>query len=227
MSFKELEGSKNNLLIMHYACTLLTKDPVVVTSISIKEFNITQTHSIVDPDEKKVLQFLLDFLETKQNYKIVTWNQTKENYGPSHIISRCKNHGLNYNCINTKDFIDLDDLLTKEYGNPYIKNPHFSRNAKFIILAKKNNITINDAEEGLMEIIHFFNKDFQLIQNSVARKVGIFSSILQLQFNNKLKTNRWFRKTIKKKIRIGITIFSVITGIITIHQLILLYIPNS
>lgn len=206
---------------MHYTTTLLSKEPVIITGVSFKIFNETQVYSQAGDDEKGNLQFLLDFLKDKKNFKIVTWNQKNENYGPLHIISRCKTYELDYECINIDDFVDLDDMLKNKYGKPYLKNPYASKKTKFITLAEKNNIETNDAVEGLLEIIYFYYEDYPLIRNSVARKVKIISEILKYEFEKKLKTEQPIIRRLKKMIinRFFIAIISIISVIIGIITL--------
>ncbi len=212
VSFDEL-NKNDNTLVMHYTTTLLDSDPTLITGISIKILNEEQTDAIATDDEKENLQWLLNYLKEKQNYKIITWNQTSEKYGPLHIISRCKEHGLDYEYIQVNNFIDLDEMLNEEYGKPYLKCPRNIMSSKFITLANKNNITITDAQPGLMEIILYYQKNYKSIKSSVSRKTKILSHILEYQLKGELKvdwTQKRITKFLKKKRVIGPTVIAIL-----------------
>jgi len=76
-SFDEFQND-TKILVMHYTTTLLDSNPSLITGFAIKVLYDEQTESIASQDEKKNLEWLLDYLKNKQNYKIITWNQTPE-----------------------------------------------------------------------------------------------------------------------------------------------------
>ncbi|MCH8915737.1 MAG: hypothetical protein IIA82_07855 [Thaumarchaeota archaeon] len=86
-TLEELKKSQNSMLILHYACTDVTKSPVIITSISIKDYSTGQTSSFSFDEfdnEKNILSEFVKHMKKYQNNIIVTWNQKSSTYGIQH-----------------------------------------------------------------------------------------------------------------------------------------------
>lgn len=187
-TLEELKNSQNNLLIMHYACTLFGTSTDKVTSISVKAYSETQIECYnIDEkrDEKQLLLEFIDFMKKHQSSIIVTWNQTTPQYGPQHLLDRCKKLGVTENLPFEIDaVVDLDGIFGKKYGLAYVSHP------KLRSLAQLNGITMNDFVDGKQEPELFENKEYVKLRNSTNRKVKIITEFLECAFNNKLKVEK-------------------------------------
>ena len=193
-SISELESTRKNILVLHYACTSFTKSPVIITSISVNDFKLGQIFAFSYAqykNEKELLSAFLNFIQNYQNYIIVTWNQKSTTYGIQHIESRCYTHKLTKAFpIDYKNIVDLDDLLGLKYGKDYAPNP------KLLNLAYMNKIPILNFVKGKKEIELFHNKEFKKIENSSNRKTAMLYEYLRLAVNDNLlvlpKQDRYF-----------------------------------
>lgn len=201
----ELKKSQNNILILHYACTDITKSPVTISSISIKDFSARQVLSFSFDEygnEKNLLSEFIKQIKKYQNHLIVTWNQKDSTYGIQQIQRRCKDLGITKNFpIDLEQISDLDDLFTEKYGRNYVDNP------KLRCLAEVNGITLNHFVDGIDEIRLFEEKQYKKIENSTNRKVNVIMDYLSSEFDDRLKISKQpssksiDTKEIEKKLR--------------------------
>jgi DNA polymerase elongation subunit (family B) len=125
-TLEELQKSQNSILTLHYACTDIKKSPVIITSISVKNYATGQTDSFSFDEygnEKDLLSAFVKCMKDYQNYTIVTWNQKSSTYGIQHIQRRCKESNIDDFPIKMEQVVDLDDIYTEKYGRNYVKNP--------------------------------------------------------------------------------------------------------
>ena len=187
-TLEELKKSQNSILILHYACTDVTKSPVIITSISIKDYSTGQTSSFSFDEfgnEKNLLSEFVKHVKKYQNHIIVTWNQKSSTYGIQHMQRRCKELGVDEGFpIDLEQVTDLDDIFTEKYGRNYVDDP------KLRCLAELNNITLKNFVDGIGEIRLFEDKEYKKIENSTNRKVNIIADYLASAFNNQLKTSK-------------------------------------
>ena len=84
-TLEELEKSQDKILVLHYACTDVTKSPVIISSISIKNYSTGQTTSFSFDgfkDEKTVFDEIHRIHETVskschsdlESKKLYVWN---------------------------------------------------------------------------------------------------------------------------------------------------------
>ncbi len=233
----DLKKSQNNILILHYACTDINKSPVIVTSISIKDYSLGQTFSFSFDEyesESKLLSEFVKHMQKYQNHIVVTWNQKSSTYGVQHLQRRCQElEASDKFPIKLENVIDLDDIFVAKYGRNYTKDP------KLRNLAQLNEVTLQNFVDGIDEIKLFNEKEYKKIENSTNRKVGVIADCLILAFHNKLKTNspdssalsktegeemekkkpqRRFSKTVIIAIGVIAGIIAIITGIIVIYE---------
>ncbi len=221
-TLEELQKSQNSLLTLHYACTDINNSPVIITSISIRDYGTHQTYTFSFDeygDEKNLLSAFVNYMKNYQNYTIVTWNQKSPAYGIQHIQRRCKDLDVVGEFpIKMDQVVDLDDIYTEKYGRGYVKDP------KLRCLAEVNNIPLKNYVEGLDEINLFTKKEYKKIENSTIKKTSLIADYLTASFKNKLKVAKGDKSKIKlsKKI-IGIIVIVVgfIGGLITIYEFIL------
>lgn len=196
-TLEELKKSQNSILILHYACTDVTKSPVIITSISIKDYSTGQTLSFSFDeygDEKNLLSAFVTHMKKYQNHIIVTWNQKSSTYGIQHMQRRCKDLGIDEDFpIDLEQVTDLDDIFTEKYGRGYVDDP------KLRCLAEVNDITLQNFVDGFDEIRLFEEKEYKKIENSTNRKVNVIADYLSSAFNNKLRVSRTKEKNKKDK----------------------------
>jgi len=183
----ELKKQQKKLMVMHYACTSVKKSPVIVTSISIKNFatsKITTFGMDSFKDEKSILKNFVKFIKNNTDCIFITWNQKSNTYGFPHIEQRCQVHKIASKLpISDGNIIDLDDVFEDMFGQKYAKDPKLKN------LATLNDLTLLNFVDGGDEITLYEKKDFKKIENSTNRKVDLISSFLDLTFKNKLKTD--------------------------------------
>jgi hypothetical protein len=169
---------------MHYACTDTKKSPVIVTCISIKNYNTRQTTTFnVDSNttESQILSKFVEFLKQHLDAVIITWNQKSSTYGFPHLEQRCKTHNIVTTLpILTENIVDLDDVLEEKFGKHYVEHPKFRK------IAELNGITLTGSIDGENEPRLYENKEYRLIEISTNRKVAVITDILDLSFANKL-----------------------------------------
>ena len=187
-TLEELQKSQNSLLILHYACTDINNSPVIITSISTKNYATGQTSSFSYDEfgeEEKLLSAFVNHMKNYQNYTIVTWNQKSSTYGIQYIQRRCKELGVTNDFpIHMEQLVDLDDIYTEKYGRGYVKDP------KLRCLADLNNIPLINFVEGKDEIDLFYKKEYKKIENSTNKKVSVIADYLTASFKNKLKVSK-------------------------------------
>ena len=226
-TLEELKKSQNSILILHYACTDVTKSPVIITSISIKEYSSGQIFSFSFDEygnEKDLLSAFVNKIKEYQSYTILTWNQKSSTYGIQHIQRRCRDLDVTEDFpIQMEQVVDLGDIFTKKYGRNYVDDP------KLRCLAEVNNITLKNFVDGIDEIRLFDKKEYKKIENSTNRKVNVITDYLITALNNKLKISKQSSPkdeesekshgrqllNLSKK-QLGVTITGVIVGIIAI-----------
>jgi len=226
-TLEELKKSQNSILILHYACTDITNSPVIVTSISIKEYSSGQIFSFSFDEygnEKELLSAFVSKIKEYQSYTILTWNQKSSTYGIQHIQRRCRDLEATEDFpIQMEQVVDLDDIFTKKYGRNYVDDP------KLRCLAEVNNITLKNFVDGIDEIRLFDKKEYKKIENSTNRKVNVITDYLITALNNKLKISKQSSSNDEEsekshgrqllnlsKKQLGVTITGVIIGIIAI-----------
>lgn len=184
----DLKKLNEKLMIIHYACTSVSISPVIVTSISIKNYpngQITTFGMDSLKNETEILSDFIKFLQENADKIFVTWNQKSNTYGFPHLEQRCKDHAIvTVLPISDDKIIDLDDLFEKQFGQGYVKHPKLQN------LAELNHLTLTNFLEGKEEIIMYEKKEFRKIENSTNRKVAILSALLDLSFDDKLKVEK-------------------------------------
>jgi len=187
-TISDLKKLKKELMIIHYACTSVSESPVLITSISIKNyFNGQTTTFSMDSlkNEKEILVNFVKFLNENPDKIFVTWNQKSSTYGFPHLAQRCKENSIvTQQSINDTNMIDLDDLLEKQFGLGYAQHP------KLHYLADLNGVTLTNFIDGKEEISMYYKKEYKKIENSTNRKVGIISALMDLAFDDKLKVDK-------------------------------------
>ncbi len=185
---RTLDELKNNILILHYACTDVNKPPVIVTSISIRNYSKGQTTTFSFDEyanEKQLLTAFGEYMRKYSSHTILTWNQKSSTYGIQQVQRRWKDNRIKGKFpVVLDNVVDLDDVLAAEYGRKYATHP------KLFNLANMNDITLKNFEPGTNEIELFESKEYRRLENSTNRKVAIIADLLKLSFDNQLKTNR-------------------------------------
>lgn len=222
-TLEELQKSQNSLLTLHYACTDINKSPVIITSISIKNYATGQISSFSFDeygDEKTLLSEFVNHMKNYQNYTIVTWNQKSSTYGIQYIQRRCKELGVTNDFpIQIEQLVDLDDIYTEKYGRGYVGDP------KLRCLADLNKIPLMNYVDGKEEIELFHKKEYKKIENSTNKKVSIIADYLRASFKNKLKVSKGDKSkrkltTVWKVIVAVSVVIGIIVGIIELYKLI-------
>ena len=187
-SFEELKNSQRNILIIHFASTDLENSPVIITSISVKNYFTEYSEPFsfeAYGNEKRLLSEFVKFMENHKKYIIVTWNGTDTTYGIPLIARRCKELNIVEQLpIELEDVVDLDKIFKKRYGRDYV-NGH----PKLRILAEKNQFTLKNFVEGIEEIRLFDNEKYRKIEMSTERKVKVIANCLSASIDDTLKTS--------------------------------------
>ncbi len=205
--FSSIDKNKKEHLLIHYSCESFYnrtdgKSPRI-TCIAVRNFETAQTktfsiHKVAEIEhisfddikenydklEEIMLKNFFEFLNSNRDKKWIHWNMRDSNYGFQAIEHR-------YQVLSGKDTISLDDdkkidlsrLLIKKYSKHYCGNPRLEK------LCEINHNKPKDFLSGSNEASAFENKEFIKLGMSTVSKVDLFSNILTLEIDGKLKTN--------------------------------------
>lgn len=187
MKLDEITRRKNDVILIHYACSNLRLNPVSISCISVFESgrNRTITFSLCNwGNERALMDEFRRYVASRPNSIFLGWNIKGVAYGPEMLDRRLKEltgKSLDY----VKDnWLDFDDFLEQRYGPKYISDP------KFRSLCVLNDFSLHDFRSGQDEVELFEKGDFRAIELSVNRKVILLNDIFQAMISNKLKTER-------------------------------------
>lgn len=206
---KTIDNNPSNYLVIHYSCESFyeIKDGHTprITSIAIYYYDSGQTDSFsihktaeknhinniednYDSLERKMLDDFFNYAKEHNNYSWIHWNMRDINYGFKAIEHRYEVLGGNPYIINDYKKIDLARLFIDLYGKNYVDHPRMTNILKM-------NIKLKDFLSGKEEAEAFTNKEYIKLHQSTLRKVNVFSDLLNLAVQGKLKTNaKWYEQ---------------------------------
>lgn len=120
----------SEVFFVHYQCGDLNHDEVPITSLCIyakgnmELFGNSDESQNIEAYCNKVMQLCDEGLIP------VHWNQNRDSYGITHILSRYKKLTGGTIQIEYRDCIDLSDFLWNKYGNDYIEHPRLDKLAE-------------------------------------------------------------------------------------------------
>lgn len=197
---------KDRVLIIHYSCEsfydIQDRRTPRITSIAVKELESSQTHSFsihkfaeiekidileihnkYDYLEKMMLDSFFRFVSKKEDYIWVHWNMRDINYGFQAIEHRYEVlGGVPESIIQDNKKVDLAKIIIDIYGTNYIEHPRLPN------IIKLNSISQKDFLTGEEEASAWRNKEYIKLHLSTLRKTDILVNLLQLIYENKLKT---------------------------------------
>lgn len=208
---KKIEEKPEDYFIIHYSSESFFDTAGMsprVTSIAIRNFSNGQTtkfaiHEYAEVEnipfadieehyhflEKKMLADYFDFVERNRHMNWVHWIMRDSNYGFMALEHRFRVlHGEPIIIDDTRK-VDLSLLLKKAYGNGYIENPRMES------LMNLNGIVPQNFMKGSEEAEAFKNREFVKLSFSTSAKVHLFSEMLTMAIDGKLKvrTPKWKR----------------------------------
>lgn len=208
---KMLMDQRETTLLVHYSCEDLSKadgtsprvTAIAVLNVSTSESRIFSIHleaerhllgidPILTKDdfdklELAMLKEYFKFVRQNQESRWIHWKMRNTVYGFAAIEHRFDVLGGNPVPIRTEKKYDLSELVEGLYGRDYTKtHPHLTA------LISLNKITETDLIPGNIEPTVFKDGKYRSLHNSAARKSLVLSTILDLTYRGKLKTDaRW------------------------------------
>ncbi len=208
-NFQEIIKDKSKSFIIHYSCesfvTSHGKTPRI-TSICIRNLKTSQVVSFsihlhaqfkgldfnnltaieYDSLEKEMLNEFSKYAKRHQHHKWVHWNMRDSNYGFEAINNRIRIlKGTPFE-INDDLKFDFPRILGQIYTYGYEKNEPKGR---FLNLAVRNKISIDQALTGKEEAEAFTRKGYLPLHISTLKKVDIMESIIHRTENSELKVH--------------------------------------
>lgn len=185
MNKKELQKNKNRIYVVHYASSSINEATITITSVTFLKLDTknSETFSLVNcRDEKELLRKTFDFFSDKKDYIFAAWNCKNRAYGCSILSDTYSRYFIDdpKKILNIDNWIDVDDLIEKEYTKDYVPHPKLEN------LSKKNDMTMKDFMDGNSEAISYENKEYKKIELSNARKTYIIAEILSRLFDGSL-----------------------------------------
>jgi len=180
--------NQDNIVLLHYACTDVSKYPIMIPCIVLAEYNNRNTHvfSALDGDEKTVIQEFYKYVERNPNRTYVGWNFKGVTYGPQILERRYKElFGTKPPKINF--VFDLDDVIEAEYGKLYVDH---GDKGKMYNLFTLNDISTLDFLGGMKEAELCEKNDIRPVERSTDRKVRGMMNVLDFLIRGDLKTTR-------------------------------------
>lgn len=180
--------NQDNIVLLHYACTDVSKYPIMIPCIVLAEYNNRNTHvfSALDGDEKTVLLEFYKYVERNPNRTYVGWNFKGVTYGPLILERRYKElFGTKPPKLNF--VIDLDDVIEAEYGKLYVDHGDKGKMYNLFIL---NDISTLDLLDGMKEAELSEKNEIRPVERSTDRKVRGMMNILDFLISRNLKTTR-------------------------------------
>jgi len=190
--------NKENIVLLHYACTDVSKHPIKVPCIVMAEYNNrnTQVFSTLDGNENTVLREFYNYVGRNPNKIYVGWNFKGVTYGPQILERRYKElFGKNPPKINF--VFDLDDVIEAIYGKLYVDH---GDNGKMYNLFTLNDISTLDFLGGMKEAELCEKNDIRPVERSTDRKVRGMMNVLDFLISGDLKTTRTIKYNKLQKI---------------------------
>ncbi len=165
----------------------MKKHPVKISAITLSEYNKDEstTYSIASKTENEILSDFFGYVQSHPDKIYVGWNLKDISYG-TQVLERRYQELVGKEPPEIKNVFDLDGIIEERYGKKYIDDePH----GKLYNLLNLNNISCMSFLQGKVEAELYDKNEFRKIEMSNSCKVMGIKKILELMFDNKLKTN--------------------------------------
>lgn len=197
-NLETLRRIKNKICILHYSSSSLKEHPVKISAITLAEFNSNKsiTYSIESKPEEELLSDFFGYVQSHPDKVYVGWNLKDISYGTQVLERR-------YRDLNRKEppaiknVFDLDGIIEEKYGKKYVDHEPQGKLYNLLIL---NNISCISFLPGKVEAELYEKNEFRKVEMSNSCKVMGIKKILELLFDNKLKTNASFLWKVNYKI---------------------------
>ncbi|MDB1681425.1 hypothetical protein [Enterococcus durans] len=202
---KEIDSSKKDYLIIHYACENFYEENgqtsriisiavrklddgqttlfSILQAAELKKIPLNQIKYELDTLEKELLRRFFKFVKMNNHKKWIHWSMRDQNYGFKAIEHRYEVLGSRPEIISDDNKFDLALMLVNIYGQNYAPK------SKMQNLIKLNDIDQRDFLSGAEEAEAIKNLEYSKVNMSTASKVELFSKYISLVVDNKLKTN--------------------------------------
>lgn len=186
-SLEFLKRNKHTICVLHYSSSYITKHPVKISSITFSEYGSNEmiTYSMASKTEKEILCDFFEYIQNNKDKIYVGWNLKDITYG-TQVLERRYKELVGEEPPKIRNVFDLDGIIEERYGKEYIEH---EPQGKLLNLLNLNNISCNSFLEGKVEAELYEKNEFREIEMSNSCKVRGIKRILELVFDNKLKTN--------------------------------------
>lgn len=218
----KLKSVKNNICLLHYACSDFSINPIEISTITILEYTLKKAHtfSIIDSNEKEMLVKFFEYINKHPEWVFVGWNLKNITYGVQVIERRYKQLLNEEPPFKINSVFDLDSIIQDKYDTSVSHGIY----GKMHKLFEMNSINLTYFLDGKTEAELYVKGEIRKVEMSNVSKVQGMKKIMDLLFENNLKVE--FNKInkiyhfIKTNPLIGILIF-----VITIIGFIIAIIP--
>lgn len=186
-----LQANKDNLCIVHYACTDIRKLPVQIPCIIVADYvtRDIRTFSTIDlGDEKSVLTEFYRYLQDYPSRIVVGWNLKDTIFGLP-VIERRYTEVVGGTPLEIKreNVIDLDDTIEEVHGKLYVDH---GPKGKMHNLLSLNGISTLTFMHGKDEAKCCGSGDIRSVELSTSCKVRGIMDVLDLFLDGRLRTTR-------------------------------------
>ena len=182
-----LKRMKTQIYILHYSSSNIKEHPVKISSITLSKYDedAPVTFSITSKTEEEMLSEFFKYIENIPDKIYVGWNLKSIIYG-TQVLERRYMELLGEKPPIIKNVFDLDGIIEKKYGKKYISHKPYG---KLYNLLSQNKVSLIDFLPGKTEAELYEKNKFRKIEMSNSCKVMGIKKILELMFDNNLKTN--------------------------------------
>ena len=182
-----LKRMKTQICILHYSSSNMKEHPVKISSITLSKYDedAPVTFSITSKTEEEMLSEFFKYIENIPDKIYVGWNLKSIIYG-TQVLERRYMELLGEKPPIIKNVFDLDGIIEKKYGKKYISHKPYG---KLYNLLSQNKVSLIDFLPGKTEAELYEKNKFRKIEMSNSCKVMGIKKILELMFDNNLKTN--------------------------------------
>lgn len=186
-NLETLKRIKNKICFLHYSSSDMKKHPVKISAITLSEYGHDEaiTYSRASKTEEEILSAFFKYIEDNPDKIYVGWNLKNISYG-TQVLERRYKELLGKEPPIIKNVFDLDGIIEERYGKKYIGH---EPQGKLYNLLSLNNVSCIYFLQGKTEAELYEKNDFREIEMSNSCKVLGIKKILELIFDNKLKTN--------------------------------------
>jgi DNA polymerase elongation subunit (family B) len=215
---------KDKICILHYACSDFSKIPIKISVITLLEFKTKKfyTFSILESNEKEMLEEFYEYIRTHNDNVFVGWNLKNDTYGLQVIERRYKQVTGSEVPIRLEHVFDLDSIFQKKYGSCYVSHGIFG---KMYSLFALNGVNLEYFIEGKREAELFDKEEIRKIEMSNICKVQGINNVLELSFANKLKIENGLKYKVQYfidnslSIKIIMIVAALLGVILTVYSL--------